>query len=898
MSELESNISTSIDEFIRISNEIAKSIESSKDLSENQILPIQSKLDVVLSLSESLLKSSNSINQYLPLSNEVRDIVEATASNLWNISSITSRVIDSQKIQLFLCQVKLFALVLLQIYDRSNFDHSKLFRSTNCAIKLFSSCIDFQFNDVAKKVQTYGEASIARLIELDKDDKLGKEDKSKIYENTSKMLILSMNHSLIIKDYVMTKLYETKLDKINLAKHAKVEFLSDCSRYLFNGSLELYEHENFEKASEIVSYSIKYLQVNDLNYKAVINDYDERLFQSYLLYIKCLQKVPNSSNKVQEILKYLMENFSNRVEVYILKLEEYQDFEESEIKDLVMTLVVKVPLENNLEKILGLLRNICQKSIYAVNKCMDYMLTKLDPIKSHDQLELIVSTKVYFNTNIINSAKTIVELNSFLKLAERTFTKSISQSSRSSIVTLIWNQGTKSLKAQKYSVVIEWYNLCLSRILVDERDEGDENGKIIRSLQNSHFLLNNYQSAIDCVEQMNEKHKSSILTQYNLFRCYIKLNNVDLAIETIERMSSREDPLSVVTLAVCVIESKGILPTSMSLNLMFKLLSLVMNDDNYKNESSTGSDYVVIPIAIRCTIVMVLKGCENESDTSIISKHFASLLEIFTKSLSVAKKNSSNKVKKSQKFTVDDLEWLSSKAYNIACTAVKHNQSSTCLSFAQFAKSFITLIPHDIGAQKLIELQIWDIKSNILIMLATILKGSETSWNEIREAATKDFESINRLLTSNEIGENQLEDCKSCRIQLILFRFQAELESGLSDNLHGILEQVPTEDKVLDFTIYSTIVALVLKSNRNQVKYKLLSEIIIKSLELGSNFSLISIWIRKLFEDHSLTGENHELVISHLISILKCLDQEETFPPFEIDWLASTCWNSGVTNIM
>ena len=63
---------------------------------------------------------------------------------------------------------------------------------------------------------------------------------------------------------------------------------------------------------------------------------------------------------------------------------------------------------------------------------------------------------------------------------------------------------------------------------------------------------------------MDPEDKNAPLTQFNLFRANLMLGNEKLALECIDKILSNDDSLTVLTIAVCILESKGKLPSRLS----------------------------------------------------------------------------------------------------------------------------------------------------------------------------------------------------------------------------------------------------------------------------------------------------------------------------------------------
>ena len=90
------------------------------------------------------------------------------------------------------------------------------------------------------------------------------------------------------------------------------------------------------------------------------------------------------------------------------------------------------------------------------------------------------------------------------------------------------------------------------------------------------------------------------------------LGNEKLALECIDKILSNDDSLTVLTIAVCILESKGKLPSRAIRSIFLKLVEHICEMELTKESiSKLESHNVVLPTCCRCAVVMYLTELEN-----------------------------------------------------------------------------------------------------------------------------------------------------------------------------------------------------------------------------------------------------------------------------------------------
>lgn len=860
----------------------------------SQSLQIQTIVDVVLPLTESMYRIITNSLPLVQLQSELLESLEVGAAELWNVcSSISTNHANTTY------NIKLFCILLLSIYELLNPSIGRCLTNISCIITLYSNSITKDINDVMKKCNTYLEPMISKLVILDKDSPFDQRNQKLLNEYKEKLIMLNLNYAVITNDFVLAKSYAERI-LISSIKLVEPSFVFECCRVLYNSSLTKYQEEKHDEARFLVLIAIKYLE----GISVESTRYRQRYLHCYILLVKIYKGIDttDTKNQAKETLLVLQKSFPNSLDIYHIYLDICDSENIDGLEDMLMQMVTSVNLEEEFDKTINLLKLCVNKSFKGVNKCLDYLLTHFS--KEQKFTETIVVTK--FVTNILlckntESMEIISELSQFIQVIERTLQSQLSISAKSSIIAIVWSQGMKEYKLCNYKESIKWFELALSRLFYIEYSENQDRGKIIRAIQNNHFELGNYNEVISMVELMDREDKLAILTQFNIFRSYLMLGNTNKAMECICKLTEHDAPLAILTIAACILESKDKLAPSFIKTIFLKLVEYMCGfefTEEYINKIQ--SHDIVFPACCRCAVVMYSNELENSDSIDI--DLLSSLRELLQKSCEIATKLIDAKAKI---FTINDLEWFASKSYNIGLSCYgKENlepSSNVASDFCKISISFIDLITPEIEPSRYQQLLLWKTRANLLNIMFTCssydLNANE--WNEIR---TKCLELKEIILKQNHVTEIEWKECLQ---QVMIYHFQAELSVGSIQSLSTIVDDCTVFKNKITIEIFSIFVNLLMDTERtiaNHTKKQILKQIIDKSFSYPQpalQSKLIITWVRHLFElCEQNYGDNEKSLLTNLYKLIKANQSEIIIPTFEIEWLATTCWNFGIVSLM
>ncbi|RLV90782.1 Sporulation-specific protein [Spathaspora sp. JA1] len=895
--QLASNFETLLKNFIKTSNQICE-VLAEKEANFSQV---QSQIDIVLPLAESMYRNVDSSIQRVQLPTELQESLEAWATEMWNkcgsftISSLSTNNLDT------IYNAKLLSIVLLLIYELLNPSIDRSFRNTSCLVELLTMCVSKELKSVAKKCQFYGETVIAKLNKLNIEIKFDTKKTDSLHDNSVKFYMSSLILAILCEEFKQARIYDSKLNELDLEASTKPNFVFECSRSLYNSALFQFQKDNSDIAMFLVLIAIKYLEI-DIPFRRDSRIFKELYFHSYILLVKCYKSIgsPDLLTRAKTALEFMQNQFAEEVEIYYLYFEVNPNVDEDQVEHTLMRMVMSIDLNSNVDRVLYLLKERVKTNFRGVNKCLDYLFSKQG--FSDDQLDIFLTTKFVMNAVLsMDEAHQIRigELNNFIQLAERKLTKQLSLTTRSSVIALVWNQGMKCYNQEKFNESIEWFQLALSRLFFIEYSTNQDRGKVLRAIQNSYIALEKFEESIQVINSMEEEDKQSTLTQYNLFRSQMSLGREKEALKCISKIATQASSLSIMTTAACIIEAKSKISNEAMLQTMLSLLTTLIDVDVNSNlfAERFKSHEIVIPVAIRCTVVMLCAEIEkgNSEDNT------KTLLEMLEKTSKVAKKINQQKgqANKIHIFTIDDLEWFASKAFNTAITCHNQNKLLEGSKFCKLSIQFIDLIPIDIETSKHHQLLLWKMRSNCMELLFTCnSRNLDTNeWNRIRIKCLELREQV-RAGYSYDLGDDWVE----CHKQILVFHFQSELISGTTQNLFDIVEDSKILKPKASIDLFDVFVGLMVDAETmpSLAKTKLLATMIDITLMSGENskMKLAISWMRILLSSSDNNyGAQEETLMLQIYRVIKLNNHQINVPTFEIEWLSTNVWNFGVVLI-
>ncbi|KAI5958414.1 SPO22 [Candida margitis] len=885
MKQLVSNLQGTAINLIKTGREIYSSLNS-KEYEGNADLLVQKKIDLIIPIAENMQRNVTQDPSLVQLPTNLQESIDSAGSDIWNLGGQLN--VNKETLH----GVKYFAIVLLLIYESFNPSIDRSLSVLSCLINLLSSSISTNVLGVAKKCQNFAETILNKLLTIDRDCNLDKDNKSLIDDYNSKFLLLSLSFEVVSGNYETAKVYEARLS--HLEAHLAMDFVLETSRILYNSALDLYNKETFETAKCLAAMSIKFLEkVITEESQGIIKT---RYLQTYILLIKCYKSLDTNESKERALsaVKLIQNQFSTRFEVYGLYFEICGDTDDtSSIDEVMMRMVMSVPIADNFEKVLNLLKQKVHYSFKGVNNCLDFLLTNLD--SSSFQAGVLVITKFVVNAELAQKEEPqirIKELELFIELAERSLQHSLDMNMKQSVLALLWKQGMAAYKALDYDQSSGWLRLSLSRLFYMEYSENQDRGKIIRAIENNHLLSGNAQAVLDLHQELGPEDESSMLSQYNLFRAFTLMKDEGNASAQFTRLVDGNTNINaILAVAACIIEATNNLSNDFIKNAFLQLLNILSSREfNEEFIQSLNSFGIILPICCRCAILMFSNNIEK-NEMEYTESNLLNLCQILKGSCNFATHTSHVT---GQIFNSNDYEWCASKAYNIALFCKQINRCEIAVQLCQICIGFIHLIPPDIEKVRRDKMIIW--KTRAMILTFFFLSKKEDigvdDWTYIKEHGVAMIEEIR---DSDVLSDDSFE----CIQQLCTFRFQAELIIGSTEQIQAMIEDCSTFKPKHVIEMYEVYVNLLIYCKRSLAKHaksSILLSIINRAIGFADATFLprLIIWIRYFMEisDDTFDSEKGKAVLQ-FYRMYQSNVVTAAIPSFEIEWIASVSWNYG-----
>ncbi|KAG5417432.1 SPO22 [Candida metapsilosis] len=861
MKQLVSNLQGTAVNLIKTGREIYNTLNS-KEYEGNTDLLLQKKIDLIVPIAENMQRNVVQDPSLVQLPTNLQESIDSVGSDIWNLGGQLN--INKETLH----GVKYFAIILLIIYDSFNPSIDRSFSILSCLISLLSSCISTNILGVAKKCQNFAETILNKLLTIDRDCELDRSNKNLINDYNSKFLLLSLSYEVVSGDFDTAKVYEARL--ANLNSQIPLDFVLETSRVLYNSALDLFEKGNYEVAQSLSAMSIKFME------KIVTEESQDpiktRYLQTYILLIKCYKCIDTNDSKDRAVsaVKLIQSQFPSKFEVYGLYFEVGEMSDTRSTDEVMMRMVMSIPMEDNFERILNLLKQNVQYSFKGVNNCLDYLLTNLYS-SGNQQTGLLVITKFIVNAELAQKEEPqlrIKELELFSELAERTLQHPLDLNTKMSALALLWKQGMNAYKTQDYNQSSGWLKLSLARLLYIEHSESQDRGKVIRAIENNYLLSGDANAVLDLHKEMDLEDQESMLSQYNLFRAYTLLKDEANAAQQFSKIvENTANAHTILAIAACIIEATDNLSNEFIKNSFLKLLSVLfskqVNEEFIQNLISFG---IILPICCRCAILMFSNDIESHSD-EVTESNLQNLCEILQESCNFATRTS--------------------HARDIG------------IQLCQICIGFICLISPDIEKSRYHNILTWKARAWILTFLFLCKKEDLgiDDWSFIK----KHCENMIEEFKNNEM---QSDEQFSCLKQLGTFQFQAELIVGSTEQVQAMVLDCSRLEPKAAMELYEVYVNLLIYSKRTLAKHTKSSILLsIINCTLGyadaKYLSKLVTWIRFFLEtsDDQFESEK-EKVVFQFYRMYQSNIVSAGVPSFEIEWLASVSWNLGVKKIM
>lgn len=872
------------------------------------MLPIAEKYD-------SLQANSGQIDD------EICRSFENAASNLWNCTAIAIKAEKDHEKGRILCGCKLFATVLLSIYDELCPSMNKKLRVLRCHLIVFKLTLDRDWDQLCRKVL----GLLERIVEAHESSIASFEESEFKNFQRSKLeyLLLRFQSSVKLGDFETARIYSSQADIASKYDLLDANTLLELCRIIYNATLALNTSQEPTSAQNVISLLRDvqmYLQLPVADLKSQ-SEFNSLKFMSLLLLANCLIESDKTTWDLSECQKYvsiLQETYPKKVEPFILGIKLLKKNEESvdeeAIFDTIMKMIMSIEITSNFDAVVSSINEFAVMNIKKALRCLDYIfLNKMDPGKDQNWLEKVMIARFFTTTQAktINDSEKVDSLSDFRCLMERRLTHVPSKHVMSSIITLLWNSGKKLEKSGNLRQSIGYYKLALNELI--SQNYGDR-AKVQRALQNAYINIGEFCEAEKIHELMDPPDKASPLSQLQMLRIHLHAQDEVKAYRCLEniRNSGQENAIRILILAAAECKRCSDLAVRGMLMLLEMLEDIEVTEKNCSDISFSTA------CLLRYTVQMIVKMAEDDTQ-EVFGKYLKTLETLIKNGVSFfkrynllktleprLKKDSSNR----EVISVDEVEWFASTSYNIALQCRKR-LDGLHVNFAAYSLQFIEMLPMgEFTCPRLLHYLYWKHRASLLYIdteRKMVSPSDEVRLRQTQKDCSSLIDEISKELNnpklSRDCEKDQLAQITECLVDAFVLSFEIALSARDQPRIRDILKKtVNSPIPQLETLLFESAVSCVdLPTGVLAEILQILIERSIASITTGNHS--ICLWLRSLLEIGINTKEDSQRnltdrVLSRLKTTFERTDPNLPALKQELEMLATLIWNQGVRCII
>ncbi|CCK69522.1 Spo22p KNAG_0C04200 [Huiozyma naganishii CBS 8797] len=942
MVEITSSLKSTVNEFADAANWITNQIYSWKNLKMRTCLSVEINWKHYNLSTEKFERSFRT--NHVVLDEDCLLKLENASSSLWNAISIELK--SEQNLSggtLLLCRCKLFAAILLSLFDSLDGSSLTRIRSFQCYVTVLRTVVEFfiqepltdkssnvgrdKKKELLTKAQEHAYTNFKVLEESQFDWKPA--EGTEIQKLKFKFYLLNFQISLQEGDFETATLYSTKMDIENNLTTVDANLLLEICRQTYNAVLSSSKKVTDDsqgggnvKLSYFAkqAYSLLKLPVDNLQNHV---DYNMIKFSLLVFLVNNLVEQYNIEANCEECELYLNAletSYPKKIEPFALYIKYYKkkgcDNLDQSIEEVLMKMISSVDIAPNFAQVLECAKELVEVNIKMGATCLDYILSnKLEPEKDKSILEKLIVARFF----IITQSKTLTadeiasSLSEFCDLVERILTTKLSKDTVSCIVTLLWNAGKKLDKSGEYPQSVMFYTMALRKILSEDYTD---KGKLQRALQAAYINLEEFVSVSRVFEEMTEEEQNHPLTQLLMLKEALSRQDTQGAISNLKNIKCSNTNTTIDALILGITYCKNFKDVTLeAINLLFEKLE----EAPYTKESSDLQNWTVPTVSlVRYTIQLIIKLVEKK-DPTVLDDYLLRVENLLMKAKSFVLKSRLQKNITSTRgeegdthtepVSIDEIEWFASVAYNFAAKCHAGGDIERSRTFSEIATEYVDLIPgKEFTFPKMFHYFYWKYRCLTLncFTCGKMLTSRGVDGKEVDELEERIKRYMEELL---EFGRNEKEanlneaderKLKQCYLDLLSVLFELILFSKDTQKVHKILHLVETSpDPEVDSTIVNNLLAF--EGTPQYLKKEILSAIIKRNVTNdGLLDNTLCTWIRKYLETDSFDDviKEEEKIVKTLLKRLEMGAANHQEAQFDIEVIATLAWNRGVNSLI
>lgn len=897
-----------------ISDRLSKS-DALRSAKSNCTQEIENRIDTLYPIAE---KYDRSLRTNRPVTDDVLNgSLEHAATDLWNSTEIAIKVESDNESGYLLCRCKMFASILLSMYEALRPSNERKTMTLKCYLVIFKLIIDRNWIQLKKNVQEHMDDALKSLVAA--VDPTSNANTAIVKRLQFEYFLTNFQSSAKEGDLETARIFSSKADIKNSYESLDASTILELCRIIYNAATLLKDSADGTCRINAISLlrdvqDYMDLPVTGLNSRS---EFSSLRYSSLLLLTSCLiESDPQECRKYLELVQNL---YPRKVDPFVLGIrycrKNVGDNCDSAIEDVLMKMIMSVDIASSFDAIVSTINDFAATSPKKAANALDYIfLNKLNPQNNQQCLEKIAVSRFFLTTQAkkMTILEIIESLEDFSGSFERRFKCQISKTTMSSIITLLWNSGKKLEKNGNYHESIRFFKLALKDVLSQNYED---KAKLQRALQNAYLMTEDYIEAEKVYESMDSRDKTSPLTQLMLLRICIHRRGEHAALECLNNIRNSEQENAVDVLILAATECKR--STQLAVRAM-SLLFEAMESRQATREISSNWCFPTMSL-LRYTLQMIMKMAED--DRQQIFTHYSttvkSLLnngvEFLTRSKVLGSLTCrSEKSPMSQgSISVHEIEWFAATSYNIALQCQKYNMEPHQSDFASLSLRYIEMIPfQQFTASKTAHYMFWKYRASILCIISkkiTFASGNDVALRDLQKHSFCLVDEIARTTKDqallNGCTQEQVELFNECYLDALMSAYEVALHTRDQTKITEVLRLTANSR-----TAQIEILLIDTATSSAELPSGMLAEIMEAIIERNignTNLEdyLLCSWLRKLI-DASFNTEKNCLknLAERLLARLRTTfnENEANVAVFkqEAEMLATLTWNEGVRSII
>ncbi|KAL2135925.1 hypothetical protein VTI74DRAFT_6308 [Chaetomium olivicolor] len=596
--------------------------------------------------------------------------------------------------------------------------------------------------------------------------------------------------------------------------------------------------------------------------------------------------MPDRLEKAKNYVDFIEAESGNKFVVSLLKLELLQKtpaevFDSEAYADVLRHIIRNFPSsESGFKLIMHHIRKLHDKSPGAGCAVLDDFIVALSGAENDEWVEKAVVTRMWMITNQRDSVESINAAQDVLGYLGRPLSAEAAVAAQA----LLWKKLESNYTQGQYDLAESWCQLSLHNAF--QNCGPGNSSKLERKLLLCALARNRLDSAASIIHKMSPQSWKEPMTAYLAFKVAIRLEDRDMAEKCLETVAQAPDHVDY--LGACIAESQKAGDIICAIAALRKLHGKY----EYKEPNP-----IHLPALFRCTIRLLnLLADRPGVEKSGIVEDLCAEFDAVVLALEHQREDTSSGRKL---FTVDELEWFSRNAYNLALKNTASWELRCVVRILTACVNIIHHFPSDIGSKVELSLKILFSHFVISSALVALARTQDNIEKQLRDYCTmrKHVMAFDTELPEYlpQLDEQSSEDMLRKHATLLAFDFEAAIALKQWEDLGSIVQRaVPCKN----ITAFQAMADCLLRSQApGQVLYSTTRKIVNEIWVLES-FDAVKLakYTRCLFQatlplDDSLAMS---LLDEAWSKARELRESEAIWPEEELEWMATTAFNHAI----